>query len=484
MLMIPSLISRFAVPPRRQIRLAQVLLALGLLLGAGLLEGQAQPKPRVLVLSDIGNEPDDAQSLVRFLLYSNEFDVEGILATTSTWLRDEVQDHQMRAHVRAYGQVRDNLLRHAPGYPSEEDLLSKVKACLPVYGMTGVGEGQGSEGSAHIIRVVDRADERPVWVTVWGGANCLAQALWTVRQTRRPEEVAAFVRKLRVYTISDQDDSGRWLREQFPDLFYIVSPSDQGGADYQRATWVGISGDKFHGNFSGPDFTLVDNPWLAEHVRSHGPLGARYPATEYLMEGDTPSFLNLVPNGLAAHVSPGYGGWGGRYELYQPEGEPRPIWTSAADQVTAPDGNVYTTNHATIWRWRDGYQHDFAARMDWTVAERYEDANHNPAAVLDGTPGVAPVYRVVRPGEAVTASAVGTTDPDGDALTYRWWVYPEAGSYPYDVAVAQAAAPEARLIVPADAAGHTIHVLLEVTDDGTPALKRYRRLVLDVRDTW
>ena len=440
-------------------------------------------KPRVIVLTDIGNEPDDAQSLVRFLVYSNEFDVEGILATTSNWLKNEVQTDRIRGHVEAFGQVRDYLSVHAPGYPQVDELMSVVKECIPVYGMEAVGDGKQSEGSDHIISVVDKADERPVWITIWGGANCLAQALWDVRNTRSIAELDTFVSKIRVYTISDQDDSGPWIREQFPNLFYIVTPSSPfDGDDYKYATWVGISGDHFHGNFTGPDFVIVDNPWLSEHIRTgHGPLGERYPATAYLMEGDTPSFLNLIPNGLAGHIEPSYGGWGGRYRLYRPEGEPRPIWTNDDDTVVAYDGNTYTTNHATVWRWREGYQNDFAARMDWSNTSLFTEANHNPEPVVNDIPGKAPVYLKVEPGDVVQLRAGGTSDPDeADTLTFLWWIYAEAGTYTGTVEIDQPAAEHVTITIPSDGAGSTIHVILEVTDSGSPTLKGYRRIVISV----
>ena len=112
--------------------------------GAAATAARKQPlhsdRPRVLVLTDIGNEPDDAQSLVRFLVYANQFDIEGILATTSAWLREQVHTEMVRGHVSAYGEVRDNLAVHAPGFPTAEELQAKVGSCLPVYGIEGVGE--------------------------------------------------------------------------------------------------------------------------------------------------------------------------------------------------------------------------------------------------------------------------------------------------------------------------------------------------------
>jgi hypothetical protein len=444
--------------------------------------GQEPRKPRVIVLTDIGNEPDDAQSLVRFLVYANVFEVEGLIATTSTWLRDGVQPERIRGHIDAYGEVRDNLSRHADGYPTVESLDAVVRTGQPAYGMEAVGEGLHSPGSDLIIEAVDRADERPVWVAVWGGANTLAQALWDVRQRRSPAAAAAFVAKLRVYAIADQDDAGPWLRATFPSLFYIVSPSPAGQEDYAGSTWTGISGERWYKSFSGPDSTMVGNPWLREHVRTdHGPLGARYPATEYIMEGDTPSFLNLIPNGLAAHEDPTYGGWGGRYRLSRPEGEPRPIYTDAPDTVTGPDGDVYTSNQATIWRWRAAYQNDFAARMDWCRTPVFREANHNPIPLVNGTISAA-AYRVTAlPGQILYLNAEGSHDPDTrDSVRFRWWVYPEAGTYPGEVVLRDDTAELVSFVVPDDAGGTEIPVMLEVIDSGTPALTSSRRAIVRV----
>jgi hypothetical protein len=456
-------------------------------------------RPRVLVLTDIGNEPDDAQSLVRFLVYANEFEVEGILATTSAWLREQVHTEMVRGHVAAYGEVRDNLLVHARGFPTAEELQAKVRSCLPVYGIEGVGEGMDSEGSELILRVLDQADDRPLWIPIWGGANCLAQALWKLKETRSPVEVDRLVSKIRVYAISDQDDSSQCLRGAFPRLSYIVSPSDQGYRDYKTATWWGISGDKLATNvpkamfcrhlealgrpctpiIRGPRFEIVDSPWLEEQIRSHGPLGARYPPIRFIMEGDTPSFLNLIGNGLAAHIRPDWGGWGGRYRLYRPEGEPREIWTNADDEVVAPDGETYQTNHATVWRWREAYQHDFAARMDWSVSEHFDESNHNPMLTVNGDASMEPIYIPARPGETIRLGASGSRDPDqGDQIGYHWWQYREAGSYPSKVPIPAPEEQTVAVVVPDDAAGSTLHIILEAVDDGTPPLRSYRRVIV------
>ena len=304
----------------------------------------ASEKQRVLVLTDISNEPDDEESMVRFLVYSNEYDVEGIVATTSVWLRSKTRLDLIQRQIRAYGEVRNNLLKHTPGYPATNDLLSAAKTGQPGFGMNAVGFGKSTDGSKHIIDVVDKPDDRPVWISVWGGSNTLAQALWDVKYSRTPKELERFVSKLRVYTISDQDNAGRWMRITFPDLFYIVTPSSVDWREYYKATWTGIAGDRHYQNGPYHYFELVDNPWLTENIiENHGPLGKLYPKLAYIMEGDTPSFLGLIDNGLGSHISPTYGGWGGRYTLYRCYGETRPIYTNSRDTVHALDGSTHTT---------------------------------------------------------------------------------------------------------------------------------------------
>ena len=469
----------------KSIPVVSLLLLLTLFPGAGFTQPLKQ-KLRVLVLTDIENEPEDAQSLVRFLTYVNQWDVEGLIATTSVHQQKRIAPERIRRIVEAYGKVRANLLLHEKGYPETQFLLSKIKPALPKYGMAAVGPGNDSEGSEHIIAVVDKPDNRPVWVPVWGGANCLAQALWKVRQTRTPEAVDTFVAKLRVYTISDQDDTGPWLRRTFPDLFYIVSPGfhDKGG--YEHSTWRGISGDVFPyaPSLAGPDSNLVNNTWLDANIRkNHGPLGAEHPHTDYIMEGDTPSFFGLIDNGLSAPEHPNYGSWGGRYELYTPrtqkwflEPETRPIWADAEDQVQGMNGGWYASNQATIWRWRQAYQHDFAARMDWTV-KPYKEANHPPVVKL-----AHPNELNVKGGEKVTLSGAGSSDPDGNELSYDWIYYAEVGTYsgPRLPVITNRKQQVASLVAPKVEKPETMHFILAITDNGTPTLTRYQRVILTV----
>jgi hypothetical protein len=450
-------------------------------------------KPRILVLTDIENEPDDSQSLVRLLTYANQVDLEGLIATTSIHLQKRVAPETIHRIVDAYGKVQPNLLKHEPGYPTAQALKAMIKKGLPKYGMTGVGEGLDSEGSAWIIRQLEKPDDRPLWVPTWGGVNTLAQALWTIRKTRTPEQAERLYRKLRVYTISDQDDSGPWIRKEFPGVFYVVSP----GYGYEHATWTGINTRE-----PGTQPECIADAWLTEHIQQgHGPLGALYPDVAFGMEGDTPSFLGLIPNGLNSPEHPDWGGWGGRYVLQQPklvastrkpagtpaeEPETRPIYTNAADSVLTPVRFMaaLTSNEpkprksiqATIWRWRTEFQNDFAARMDWCT-KPYAQANHPPVPKLSH-----PDRLTVKSGETFYLRAADSTDPDGDGLSFRWMQYPEAGTYPgvvrYENFVSNIY--EARPIAPTVTSPQTIHFILKVTDKGTPALTRYQRVIVTV----
>jgi hypothetical protein len=443
----------------------------------------AQEKPRVLVLTDISNEPDDEESLVRFLVYANEFDVEGLVATTSTWLRTKTREDLIRRDIGAYAEVRKNLLKHAPGFPPAEQLLAVAKTGQTGYGMQFVGSGKSTAGSQLIIEAADKPDPRPIWVAVWGGANTLAQALIDARASRSPEELKSFIAKLRVYTISDQDDAGTWIRKEFPDLFYIVSPSTQDGSEYWRATWTGISGDRHYRNGPGHKFNLVDNPWLEEHViQNHGPLGALYPRLKYIMEGDTPSFLGLIANGLGWVDGPANGGWGGRYVLYKASGEAREIWTNNAysrDTVATETGQAETSDPATIWRWREHYQNDFAARMNWCVADSFEKANHNPQPVLNGDRTKNVLTLQVKGGGEVSLSAEGTSDPDKNVVHVTWWIYAEAGSMS-GATLSTADGLKTSVRLPKVTKPGTVHVILQAEDDGDPHLFAYRRAILEV----
>ncbi len=461
-------------------------------------------KPRVFVLTDIGNEPDDQMSLVRLLLYSNELDLEGLVAITSTWQRDKVQPQMLLEVIRAYGEVQPNLLKHSRDYPSAAALEKRVASGPPAYGLAGIQAGKLSSGAAALLAAAEKNDPRPLWITVWGGANTLAEALGHLRATR-PKDLDAVVARLRVYGISDQDDAGPWIRREFPGLFYIAKPSTPDSGEYGTATWTGISGDVFYANCEGADASLVTNQWLDEHIRGKSALGRHYPRFAFIMEGDTPSFLGLLANGLESYRSPSWGGWGGRYVWRQPYGETRALWTqggdvyprvTSRDAVIGIDDKLHTSDQATIWRWRAAYQNDFAARMDWTTKD-FAAANHAPAVWVNGVAGRTVIQASAEVGKPLSFDAAGSRDPDGNGLRYHWFHYPEAGFVPGGslADVSLSGADTARVTVTPTAACRpdwlqsnqscregVAHLVLAVTDDGTPALTSYRRVILRVKD--
>ena len=464
--------------------------SLALLFSTGA-SAQTLQKSRVIILSDIEAEVDDTESFVRLLLYANQIDIKGMIATTSVWKKTSVAPESIKKLVQLYSQVQPNLLKHEAGFPTAESLLMLVKQGLPKYGMLGVGKGRDSEGSDWIIKTLEEKDERPLWISVWGGSNTLAQALYKIRSSKTAAEAKRLIAKLRVYTISDQDDTGVWMRNNFPDLFYIVSPGD----DYGTATWVAMNS-----YVKGINNEEISNSWLARNVQQgHGPLGAAYPDVAYGMEGDTPAWLALIPNGLNEPEHPNWGGWGGRYELYKPdfanrkqgnsgvplEPETRAIWTNATDtyspvmareygRTVGKDSLTFADNKVNLWRWRKEFQNDFAARMDWCT-KSYQEANHPPVALLAHAD-----HLTVKSGEGFSLDASPSTDPDGDNLSYLWLNYPEAGSYSKLVTTSAENIYKVYVTAPEVKKQETLHFIVKVTDKGAPALSRYKRVLVTV----
>ncbi|MBN2270343.1 MAG: DUF1593 domain-containing protein, partial [Sedimentisphaerales bacterium] len=423
--------------------------------------GEQSPKHRLVVMTDIGGDPDDEQSIVRFLLYSCDFDVEGLCTGFGHGHYQNTHPELIRKAVEAYGKVVGNLRKHRPDYPSAEGLIALIKD-----GHNGdphkVGPGMDSEASEWIIKVLEKDDPRPVWFSIWGGPRELAQAIWKAGQTRSAEQLTKFKSKIRVHSIADQDQTAEWVKENHPDVFWIFSRN------------------VFRGIWAEGDQAIVSPEWLEKNVRTgHGPLGAVYPAKaagkDGVKEGDTPSFLYVLPDGLSDPEHPEWGNWGGRFQKSGRGGEyiPAEDWTGSRRDM------LYT-----IYRWRSAYQNEFEARMDWCT-QPYDKCNHKPAAVLNGDMGMKVIEVKAEPGGDVALSAEGSSDPDGDKLSYKWWVYKEAGTCWADVGLRTISMPQTVVVVPKNASGTTIHVILEVIDSGKPprgrpALTAYRRAIVKV----
>jgi hypothetical protein len=429
---------------------------------------QHHDKPRVIVTTD--GEIDDQSSMVRFLLYSSDYDVAGIVQVNGVQKDGHSKEQWVEKQIEKYAACLSNLRKHNPGYPDAGYLLSVVKVgnenredilkAPPLL--------SNSEGAQLIIKTLLDDDPRPVHILAWGGANTQANALWQIKQNHSAEEWQRAVAKARLYCIWYQDGGGKWIEENLPQIkIYQAGSPDRDGA--WRYVWDYMSVDHYYKDRlskNPPELQkIMDKQWLAQNIKTgHGPLCAAYPQ-DYTSEGDSPSFMSLINNGLEQDIDYTLGGWGGR-----------PVYNFGNHmQDGDDDNNGKPDSHYTFQRWLTAAQNDFAARADWCV-KSYKEANHPPVVKLRGAPD-----QNVNPGDTIELNAKGTKDPDGDKLTYRWWQYREADSYPGTVNIRNADSSKTSFTVPADASkGETIHIICEVKDNGTPQLTRYRRIVLTI----
>ena len=268
-------------------------------------------KPRLVVCTDIAPadvEPDDMESMVRLMAYADLFEIEAII-TTVGWNCDPYPAEwaaYLQRVLNAYGKDVKKLMKRSTqkgflpkeqedgrqrlGYwPSFGYLKSRAVMGSQHGGIKAIGPDNDTPGSNLLIRLADEADDRPIYVAAWGGANTLAQAIWRVKQTRTAAEVKQFVRKFRIYTSTDQDmqysmrmnraySSHQWLRQEFADDLQFV---------WDEGTWQ-------------EQCELGKQHWQqhASHIQGKGALGKEYPNYKWGVEGDTPSFLYVMPNGL------------------------------------------------------------------------------------------------------------------------------------------------------------------------------------------
>lgn len=361
-------------------------------------------KPRLIILTDIDNktEIDDIQSLIRLLLYSNELDLEGIISVTSCFYK-KINQHNLdiiEDIISRYEKVKANLDIHAQGYPSADYLRSIVSQGITVFGRKKGRDFcndiyDNNPGVQLLVKQILKNDSRPLNISLWGGGNTLVQAIDYLSRTLHKEKFVFCLKKLKIYAISDQDFSTSYLRKRYGKyLYYIVSPSYGGwlgNLTYYKATWPGISSDKFKhgsedghhkGGFSGADYSLIDNTFIKNKIKPLGILGEAYPYTKYITEGDTPSFLWLVRNGLNNPEHIEYGSWGGRYEKRIPTRsefhtkEIYPIYTNSYDLVYGKDQKFHYSPQASIWRWREHFQNDFLMRLTWSTTNDYSVCDH------------------------------------------------------------------------------------------------------------
>jgi hypothetical protein len=293
------------------------------------------------VPNDQKSDPDDMQSIVRFLLYANEFDVEALIVTSGTFA-NVARKQNMLDVIDVYGKVYENLKKHDPLYPTPGFLKSVTfESRGGTWGKKGtvnIGEGKDSEASDALMKIIDKPDPRPVYIGIWGDCSVVAQAVWKVQQTRGAAELDHFLSKLRIHQIATQDGTIGWLRDNFPNLFIIHSVKT------------------YQGMFGGSD-PISDLDWVNKHIRNnHGPLGEIYPQEGMgctgVCEGDSPSFLWLVSanRGLNDPEDPTQESWGGQFK-------------KDGDKNHYIDG----PGPASVSKWRKDYQKEFQERANWML---------------------------------------------------------------------------------------------------------------------
>jgi hypothetical protein len=457
-----AILSRASLAPVRWTPLDVVIILLcadSMLAAETSVDSLQNQRLRVIVETDAGGDPDDEQSLVRFLLYANEWDVEGIVCNRANARAGENRNPErtglsiVERLVRAYGECYPKLVQHDARYPKPELLLQR----------TVPGYDSSSEGVKLILDAVDSADPRPVWFLNWGtdhgsAPSSLKLALDRVLAERGPHGYARFKNRLRLSSDDQFGDHTTTREPRFPLWVDTFRPP--------------VDGKRWYHRFSEITATAGGFDLRRDVLTSHGPLGARYPTntTHSQKEGDTMTFLYLVPTGMNDPEQPGWGSWAGRYGLNENFRDRPYYWANLEDDW---HGSRHRDN--TLKRWAVHIQNDFKARLDWCVND-FAGANHPPNPVMNGL-----LRRSVAPGETVVFDSSDSSDPDGHDLQFDWKIYKEPGSYQGPVPeLRDATTPQASFVAPSVDSKQTIHLILTVTDRGSPPLTRYARVIVAV----
>lgn len=460
-----------------------ILILLSLIAFMNAVNANQPVKPRVIAMTD--GEVDDRCSMVRFLLYTNDIDLAAIIQTSSVFQRKGWSSEKwIEKQIDAYEQVYPNLKIHDPSYPTPDDLRSKLYvgdedtahlvvdhfANKRIPGMEPVidpASWPDTPGSDKIVEVLLEDDPRPVYIQAWGGGNTAAKAFYKLK-TQYPNDYKRAASKVVMYNIWYQDGAGSYIEKYHPDVTMLLS-------HYFSGTW----------DYGSQRYT---KPFVENYIhKNSGPLAALYPQ-DYISEGDSPSFLYTLGNGLRGYENPTYGGWGGRF--YKVDGFK----------------NVYRDiDKGSYLQWIEFANRDFEARLKWCVADKYENANHKPQITVKGG-----LNRTVKAGEKVEIEAeFNDPDPvDLDALwekwgpilkqqgldksvlprlaaqqpkcTPLWWQYKEAGTYPGYINLSGTDQNKIQFTAPSVSESKTIHLILEIKDTGTPNLTAFARIIVTV----
>ena len=466
------------------LRFAVITLLAGAVCTSCSVKPQEGLKPRIVVMTDIGPaevEPDDNESAVRLMAYADRFEIEGII-TTIGWNCDpypeewavylkrvidayqvDVQNLMKRSSQNGFQSIeRENGKQELGYWPSADYIRSRAMMGSRRAGIGVIGPDNDSPGSELLIRLADEDDDRPIWLCSWGGANTFAQAVWRVKQERTEEELRKFLRKFRLYTITDQDmqynmrmnraySSHQWLRRDYADDLMLV---------WDESAWLNQN-------------DLGKSNWdkYERMIQGKGAMGKVYPKFLWGVEGDTPSFLHVMPNGLNNPDDPTQIGWGGCHQFgISPDRE-----TSAWTNWQQPLKGISNTYEHKFYP--DEF-YDFAARMQWADTG---SGNINPVAVINGKRGLQPMVIKAKAGKQLSFDASGSSDPDGDSLTFNWWFQEFPGQTDYPV-INNHQAEKVSLVLPENAQGTTYHLICEIHDDGPFNLTAYRRIIIVCAD--
>lgn len=451
------------------------------------LETNAKPvlKPRLVVMTDIGDcdvEPDDMESAIRLMAYADQFEIEAIM-TTVGWNCDpypEEWSKYLDMVVDAYGKDIKNLMKRSGqktfkcyeaenrkqeiGYwPSIDYIRSR---CMPGSNKAGIrviGKDNDSKGSDFLIQLADEKDTRPIWVATWGSGNTLAQAIWKIKNTRTPEQLKEFLHKFRVFTITDQDmvyamrmnraySSHQWMRKEFQDDLIFIW--DEG--TWQLQCELGKQNWDKHKNF----------------IQNHGALGKIYPNYKWGVEGDTPSFLHIMPYGLNDPEEPTQAGWAGCHKYGICPDTLTYAWTSWQQPQLSITENYKKRFYADELN-------DFCARMQWA---KEGTGNTNPIVYVNGKCSNKPIVIKSKADTTITLDASKTKDMENDSLSFCWWQQPESSSYEKMINIENKNSSIANIQIPKDSKGKSIHIICEVHDNGNFNLVSYSRIIIKVNE--
>ncbi len=461
---------------------------------------------RTIILTDMTH--DDGNSLIRYLYYSSWFDLEAMIVTNQ--LPDFYHDDtgpwdKAMSILDAYRQELPKLRKHDPELPDYEELMAVTKqgrGAIPIIwltntlefsdwigdryvtsswdsiyfhdwigeGLTPHGEPKDSEGSEFLVEIFEKDDDRPIFVQAWGGTVTFVQALYRYRQRHGEEKFQELLPKIHLYGILFQDITFEFfasfekMQEKSCPWFGTAIPT-YGDDPVELGMVLFDAGHFWH--YCCSDDPEWEPPIYSHEVNGHGPMSDLYDDGG---EGDTPAFLYPLSSvfGLNDPFDPTQGSWGSMF---------KPMDSSIGE-------NYYHTCEVDLYeltRWIPAATNDFRNRLLWSVKDP-EEVSSEPVAIINNDRTNNILHLSVETNETIALDASASYDPQGDELTFNWWVYPEAGTYDGDVSINNPNNSKALITIPDDAGkGETIHVICEVKNMAEYPITRYRRVVLKVK---